>query len=94
MKNLITIAITFIALFGLSGCASKNSVANSISKETLDDELPFDSVYDQPLIEFMLYKLLSGDNAQGQSSGVHLKTALDLIDVKSVSDVNSSPAKE
>lgn len=66
----------------------------NISKETLDDELPFDSVYDQPLIEFMLYKLLSGDNAQGQSSGVHLKTALDLIDVKSVSDVSSSPAKE
>ena len=37
MKNLITIAITFIALFSLSGCASKNSVANSISKETLEN---------------------------------------------------------
>lgn len=64
-----------------------------LTSATLDDELPFDSVYDQPLIEFMLYKLLSGDNAQGQSSGVHLKTALDLIDVKSIGDVASSQVK-
>ena len=64
-----------------------------LTSSVLDDELPFDSVYDQPLIEFMLYKLLSGDNSQGQSSGVHLKTALDLIDVKSIGDVASSQVK-
>lgn len=66
----------------------------NLTSDALDEDLPFDSVYDQPLIEFMLYKLLSGDNNQGQSSGMHLKTALDLIDVKSIGDVASSQVKE
>jgi hypothetical protein len=50
-------------------------------------------VYDQALVELMLYKLLSGDNTQGQSSGIHLKTALDLVDVKSVGDAAASTPK-
>jgi hypothetical protein len=68
-------------------------VPDDLTEDTLDEELPFDSVYDQALVELMLYKLLSGDNTQGQSSGIHLKTALDLVDVKSVGDAAASTPK-
>lgn len=43
--------------------------------------LPVDLIYQQPLQEFMLYKLLSGESGQGQ--GVqHLSTALALLGAK------------
>lgn len=64
-----------------------SAMPNPVTRDTVSEELPFDPIYDQPLIEFMLYKLLSGDNATGGANGgIHLKTALDLLDVKSVSD--------
>lgn len=52
-----------------------------IKEENLAEILPFDSIYDQPLIELMLYKLLSGDNAQGRNNTEHMTAAMGLLGI-------------
>lgn len=53
---------------------------------SMDQPLPVDSIYMQPLQELMLYKLLSG------SSGMnHLNTAMAMLDRKRNSDGFASP---
>lgn len=55
--------------------------------------LPVDYVYQQPLQEFMLYKLLSGEGGQGQGTQ-HLNTALSLIGAKPALDTFLKPINE
>lgn len=55
--------------------------------------LPVDMIYQQPLQEFMLYKLLSGESGQGQGAQ-HLNTALSLIGAKPALDKYLKPINE
>ncbi|WP_111860636.1 DUF6682 family protein [Acinetobacter sp. CFCC 10889] len=63
-----------------------------ISKDDMDDFLPFDSIYDQPLIELMLYKLLSGDNQQGRNNTEHMQAALGLLGLQQEKAKTNNPA--
>ena len=64
-----------------------------ITLSDMDALLPFDSIFDQPLIELMLYKLLSGDNVQGRNNTQHLQNAMAMI--KNQGDISAaiSPAE-
>lgn len=55
--------------------------------------LPVDITYQQPLQEFMLYKLLSGEGGQGQGAQ-HLNTALSLIGAKPATEKYLKPINE
>ncbi|WP_151721061.1 phage adaptor protein [Acinetobacter ursingii] len=55
--------------------------------------LPVDIVFMQPLQEFMIYKLLSGDGGKGVGMQ-HLDVGLKLIGAKPTIDNYLSPAKE
>lgn len=55
--------------------------------------LPVDITYQQPLHEFMLYKLLSGDGGQGQGAQ-HLNTGLSLIGAKPATEKYLKPINE
>ena len=59
----------------------------------LSQELPVDIVYMQPLQEFILYKLLSGDGGNGQGMQ-HYNTGMSLIGAKPQADHFSSPNME
>jgi hypothetical protein len=66
-----------------------------ITEANLNETLPFDSVYDQPLIELMLYKLLSGDNEQGRNNSVHMQAAMGLLNIQTESaNANDGAARE
>lgn len=60
----------------------------------LDDELPFDPVFNQPVIELMLYKLLSGDNAQGRNNTEHMQAAIAMLTGKAAADEATNPKRE
>ncbi|WP_336939388.1 DUF6682 family protein [Acinetobacter modestus] len=64
-----------------------------IIESNLDEFLPFDSIYDQPLIELMLYKLLSGDNEAGRNNSVHMQAAMGLLNIQSESANANDGAK-
>lgn len=55
--------------------------------------LPVDITYQQPLHEFMLYKLLSGEGGQGQGAQ-HLNTGLSLIGAKPATEKYLKPITE
>lgn len=58
--------------------------------ETLADTLSVDAIYQQPLQEFMLYKLLSGEGGQGQGMQ-HYNNALSLLGAKPSVDRFTAP---
>lgn len=53
-----------------------------ITEQTLDELLPFDAIFDQAVIELMLYKLLSGDNQQGRNNTQHYQNALSILQIQ------------
>lgn len=58
----------------------------------LSQVLPVDAVYYQPLQEFILYKLLSGEGGQSQGQGMqHYNTAMQLLGAKNALDKFSAP---
>ena len=59
----------------------------------VNDPLPVDAVFAQPLQELMLYKLLSGDSSNGNTGAAHLQTAMDLLGVKDKADERVSSAR-
>ena len=59
----------------------------------LSQELPVDMVYMQPLQEFILYKLLSGEGGQGQGMQ-HFNTAMTLLGGKPTIDRYTAPITE
>lgn len=74
--------------FGDSGSRVEiiySAMPNDITAENLEELLPFDSIYDQALIELMLYKLLSGDNEQGRNNSIHMQAAMGLLNIQSES---------
>ena len=60
---------------------------------TLDQMLPVDTVYMQPLQEFLLYKLLSGEGGQGQGMQ-HYNTGMTLLGGKTSIDRFVAPVTE
>jgi hypothetical protein len=57
--------------------------------------IPVDDIYNQPLQELMLYKLMSGDNGSGVTTGQnHLNTAMTLLQVKVAAEASSSPRRK
>lgn len=63
-----------------------------ITDNDLANLLPFDSIYDQPLIELMLYKLLSGDNEQGRNNTVHMQAAIGMLGLQDTTSKNNDPS--
>lgn len=68
-----------------------SSRPNSITD--LSQEFPVDLVYMQPVQEFILYKLLSGDAGNGQGMQ-HYNTAMSLLGAKPAVDRYNSPNTE
>jgi hypothetical protein len=62
-----------------------------ITNSQLDDPLPLDPLYTQPLEELMMYKLLSGDSSEGDTGGTHLNTAFSILQVKANSENAVAP---
>lgn len=60
---------------------------------SLDSMLPVDTVYMQPLQEFLLYKLLSGEGGQGQGMQ-HYNTGMSLLGAKPAVDRFAAPITE
>lgn len=60
---------------------------------SLDQLLPVDMVYMQPLQEFILYKLLSGEGGQGQGMQ-HYNTGMSLLGAKPAVDRFAAPITE
>lgn len=69
-------------------------VPADLTLDDLGDELPFDPIYNQAVIEFMLYKLLSGDNTAGQSGTTHIQAAIGMLGGKVAADQANTPARE
>lgn len=63
-----------------------------LTEDDLDAPMPVDSVYNQPLQELMLFKLLSGDSSQGNTGQAHMAAAMGLLQVKGSSDQSTDPA--
>ena len=70
-----------------------SSYAETITAMNVNDPLPVDAVFAQPLQELMLYKLLSGDSSNGNTGAAHLQTAMDLLGVKDKADERVSSAR-
>ena len=70
-----------------------SSYAETITTMNVNDPLPVDAVFAQPLQELMLYKLLSGDSSNGNTGAAHLQTAMDLLGVKDKADERVSSAR-
>lgn len=64
-----------------------------ITLSGMDMLLPFDSIFDQPVIELMLYKLLSGDNAAGRNNAQHLQNAIGMLTTQSNAAKNIAPTE-
>lgn len=62
-----------------------------ITEAELDEPLPLDAVYDQPLQELMMYKLFSGDSGEGSTGNAHLDTAFTILQVKAGSENAVAP---
>lgn len=60
---------------------------------SVEETLPVSNIYRQPLQEFILYKLLSGEGGQGQGMQ-HFNTALSLIGAKPALDKYLAPVAE
>lgn len=74
----------------------KLEVEYSAKPETITDlsqPLPVDMVYMQPLQEFILYKLLSGEGGQGQGMQ-HYNTGMSLLGAKPSVDRFAAPITE
>lgn len=70
-----------------------SSYAETITTMNINDPLPVDAIFAQPLQELMLYKLLSGDSSNGNTGAAHLQTAMDLLGVKDKADERVSSAR-
>ena len=62
-----------------------------INEQNLDELLPFDAIFDQAVIELMLYKLLSGDNQQGRNNTQHYQNAMSILQVQGQNSGAISP---
>lgn len=67
-----------------------SSLPSEITEDTIDSEIGFDPIFDQVLIELMLYKLLSGDNTGGTGGTAHMQAASALLS----GNVNSATATD
>lgn len=54
--------------------------------------MPVDDVFNQPIQELMLYKLLSGDTEHNATGLQHMQSAIGLLQTKAQSESDSSPA--
>ena len=70
-----------------------SSYAETITTMNINEPLPVDAIFAQPLQELMLYKLLSGDSSNGNTGAAHLQTAMDLLGVKDKADERVSSAR-
>lgn len=57
-----------------------------------ENDVFVDAIYDQPIQELMLYKLLSGTDVN--EGALHLRMALDLLGVKDSQDERITPARK
>lgn len=66
----------------------------TITADNFDKALPVDAMYEQPIQELMMYKLLSGDATNGNSGATHLQMATELLGVQSAQDERLSNARK
>lgn len=65
-----------------------------VTVATLENALPVDVTYIQPLQELMLFKLFSGDSQQDRDGNMHFQAALGMLGIKAKSEQEDSPASK